>query len=272
MALTSFQRDICRILAERRRNGGESYVAGGVALNELLRQPRLSRDVDLFHDTEAALAATWPADRATLEAAGCAVQVTRETLGFVEAVATRAGQTLLIQWARDSAFRFFPLLEDQLLGLTLHPLDLAANKVLALVGRLEPRDWIDVLSCDEKLQPLGYLVWAACGKDPGFSPLSLLAEARRSSRYSQTELQSLDFAGPMPDAAALSRQWHATLQRAQHICTLLPAPEAGKCVLTHGGDLCRYAPDELHDPAKLETLKFHPGSIGGTWPRILEQR
>jgi len=137
---------------------------------------------------------------------------------------------------------------------------------------LEPRDWIDVLSCDEKLQPLGYLVWAACGKDPGFSPLSLLAEARRSSRYSQTELQSLDFAGPMPDAAALSRQWHATLQRAQHICTLLPAPEAGKCVLTHGGDLCRYAPDELHDPAKLETLKFHPGSIGGTWPRILEQR
>ncbi|MCX7008454.1 MAG: nucleotidyl transferase AbiEii/AbiGii toxin family protein, partial [Kiritimatiellaeota bacterium] len=164
MALTSFQRDVCRILAARRRNGGESYVAGGLALNELLHQPRRSRDVDLFHDTEAALAATWPADRAALETAGCSVQVTREATGFVEALFTRAGQTLLIQWSRDSAFRFFPLVEDELLGLTLHPLDLAANKVLALVGRLEPRDWIDVLGCDEKLQPLGYLAWAACGK------------------------------------------------------------------------------------------------------------
>ena len=272
MALTSFQRDICRILAERRRSGGESYVAGGLALNELLRQPRRSRDVDLFHDTEAALAATWPADRAALEAAGCAVKITRETPGFVEAVATRAGQTLLIQWARDSAFRFFPLVEDDRLGLTLHPLDLAANKVLALVGRLEPRAWIDVLSCDEKLQPLGFLAWAACGKDPGFSPRSLLAEARRSSRYTQTELQSLDFAGPTPDAGLLSRHWHAALQKAEQICSLLPAPEAGKCVLTNGGELCRSAPDELRAPGKLETLQFHTGSIGGAWPRIFEQR
>jgi hypothetical protein len=34
---------------------GESYVAGRVALNERLGAPRLSRDVDLFHDTESAL-------------------------------------------------------------------------------------------------------------------------------------------------------------------------------------------------------------------------
>ena len=56
----------------------------------------------------------------------------------------RGKDSVLIQWARDNAFRFFPLLEDDLLGLTLHPLDLASNKLLALVGRLEPRDWIDL--------------------------------------------------------------------------------------------------------------------------------
>ena len=34
------------------------------------------------------------------------------------------------------------------MGLALHPFDLATNKVLALVGRLEARDWVDVLTCE----------------------------------------------------------------------------------------------------------------------------
>ncbi len=267
MALTAFQRDVCRLLAARRRAGGESYVAGGLALNELLRQPRRSRDMDLFHDTAEALAATWLADRAALEAAGYGLRVLRETTGLVEALVERAGTTLLIQWARDSAFRFFPLIADATLGLTLHLLDLAANKVLALIGRLEPRDWIDTLACDEQLQPLGYLVWAACGKDPGFNPTSLLREARRSSRYTQTELNALDFDGSVPDAAVLSRHWHAALQTAERICALLPAAEVGRCVLTADGALCRRSPEELQYTGDLQ---FHAGSIGGAWPRIME--
>jgi hypothetical protein len=32
-------------------------------------------------------------------------------------------------------------------GLTLHPFDLATNKVLALVGRTEVRDWVDMVEC-----------------------------------------------------------------------------------------------------------------------------
>jgi hypothetical protein len=63
MALTPFQRDVCRLLADNRLRSGESYVAGGAALNTLVAAPRLSRDVDLFHDTEQARAALW---------AGCA--------------------------------------------------------------------------------------------------------------------------------------------------------------------------------------------------------
>ena len=51
MALTPFQRGICRLLAQHRIAGGESYVAGGASLNELTTGSRISRDVDLFHDT-----------------------------------------------------------------------------------------------------------------------------------------------------------------------------------------------------------------------------
>ena len=37
-------------------------------------------------------------------------------------------------------------LKVDLMGLVLHPLDLATNKILAMAGRMEPRDWIDVLN------------------------------------------------------------------------------------------------------------------------------
>ncbi|MCX7007378.1 MAG: hypothetical protein NTY53_09045, partial [Kiritimatiellaeota bacterium] len=98
-----------------------------------------------------------------------------------------------------------------------------------------------------------------------------LAEARRSSRYTQTELQALDFEGPTPDAAVLSRHWHAVLQNAEQLCALLPAHEAGKCVLTGNGELCRFAPEALHDTATLALLQFHVGSIGGAWPQIIDR-
>ena len=60
MALTPLQSNILELLAGLRRARGESYVAGGVALNALLKSPRRSRDIALFHDTEEALADTWP--------------------------------------------------------------------------------------------------------------------------------------------------------------------------------------------------------------------
>ena len=37
MALTGYQREVCRLLADNRVRSGESYVAGGAALNEVLR-------------------------------------------------------------------------------------------------------------------------------------------------------------------------------------------------------------------------------------------
>ena len=59
MALSEFQRRLCRLLADERKRSGESYVAGGVALNELLAGQRRSRDIDLFHDAQEALATSW---------------------------------------------------------------------------------------------------------------------------------------------------------------------------------------------------------------------
>lgn len=267
MALTGFQRAVCRLLAANRVERGESYVAGGTALNLLAGGTRISRDIDIFHDTASALEAAWETDRALLVANGYEVRPLRERPAFVEAVAAKGGDRVLLEWTRDSAYRFFPLVPHDDLGLTMHPFDLATNKVLALVGRLEIRDWLDVITCHERIQPLGYLTWAACGKDPGFSPTAILEHAGRSSRYTQGELDGLSFAGPPPDLAAAARAWHGMLGQAREITELLPADEAGKCVLDRRGLLFTGSPDRLRIDL-AEGLVFHEGSIRGAFPSL----
>lgn len=268
MALDPFQRDACRLLAARRKASGESYVAGGAALNEILAAARRSRDLDLFHDAREAVAESFEADRRTLTEAGCSVETLRETRGFVTAEVRRGENRLRIDWSSDSAFRFFPLVEHDLFGLTLHPFDLATNKVLALVGRLEVRDWIDSMTLDERVQPLGYLAWAAAGKDPGFSPVSILEHAARTSHYSQAEVDTLDFEGGAPDAGELSRRWRLRLSEAREIVHRLPAPEVGKCVLDAQSRLYRGARAQLADDLRAGNLRFHAGSLRGAFPTV----
>ena len=266
MALTGYQREVCRLLADNRVRSGESYVAGGVALNEALRAPRLSRDIDLFHDREEALAASWAADRASLEDAGYELRILRERPGLVEAQVCRGNDSVLVQWSRDSAYRFFPLVGHREFGVALHPFDLATSKVLALVGRVEPRDFVDTLTCHSELQPLGYLAWAACGKDPGFSPSAILEQAARTTRYSELELAGLDFEGPPPDASELSRTWHAALADARRAVSLLPAERAGTAVLEKRGGLFRGDSDALRSALERNDLVYHAGSIRGAFP------
>jgi hypothetical protein len=268
MALTKLQRTICRLIAENRIASGESYVAGGVALSELTGASRISRDIDLFHDTDEALDASWRADRRLLEEHGFSVLVLRERASFVEAQVGQQDDHVRMEWARDSSFRFFPLVRHPDLGLTLHPFDLATNKVLALVGRLEVRDWIDVITSDQKIQPLGYLAWAACGKDPGFSPRSILEQAARTGRYSAEDVSQLAFAGAPPDAAALSRTWHAMLNEANDVVDALPPERVGTCVLTQTGELLRATAGDLRAGLEQGKVAFHAGRIRGAFPAI----
>ncbi|MGC3999806.1 MAG: hypothetical protein QM767_21135 [Anaeromyxobacter sp.] len=267
MALTGFQRDVCRVLAEQRRRGGESYVAGGGALNELLAAPRRSHDLDLFHDTAAALAGTWARDREALRAAGYQVVPERELPGFVVARVALGGDSVLVEWAQDSAYRFFPLIEHELLGLTLHPFDLATNKLLAIAGRREARDWVDGLTCNSQVQPLGYLAWAAAGKDPGYTP-SDLVERCAATRYAQAELDALDFDEPRPAAATLSRSWHQAVEDARALVVALPGEQAGTCVLDLAGSLLRVGPDELRTELAAGKVRFHAGRIQGAFPEL----
>ncbi len=268
MVVTDFQRVVCRVLAERRRQAGDSYVAGGTALNLVLDAPRFSRDIDIFHDTTEALRASWQADRETLAAEQYTIQIVRDSPTFVEIIARKDDGQVLIQWLRESAFRFFPLLEHDTLGLVLHPFDLATNKVLAMAGRLEPRDWIDLIASCRGVQPLGYLIWAACGKDPGYNPDSLLQEIKRGSHYSQAEIDTLEFAGPKPDARSLGTTWHEFLREAKAVIDLLPEDQLGTALCAADGTLLTHSPDQLRIALDSGSVRFHHGSVRGAWPTL----
>lgn len=136
------------------------------------------------------------------------------------------------------------------------------------MGRLEVRDWVDVIHCHDGIQPFGYLVWAACGKDLGFSPEGILGHAARSSRYSADEVRELSFEGEPPDPAALSRKWRARLASAPEIVAILPPEELGRCVLARDGQLFRGTPSELRSALDQGAVIFHPGRIRGALPHL----
>lgn len=272
MALTEFQIIILRLLSEQRKNAGISYIAGGAALNDALKACRRSNDIDIFHDTTEALRATWDVDRKTLLGAGYTIEVVRENPSFVEAVVKKNEGQVLVQWVRDSAFRFFPLIEDPILGLSLHPFDLATNKILAMAGRLEPRDWIDTIECHRSLQPFGYLVWAATGKDPGINPDLLMEEAARL-HYAQADIDGLDFGPVAVSAKALGLEWKRIIHDAKKQIDTLPVENVGMCLLKkESTTIYTGTSDQLaHDLAK-GNIAFHQGTIGGAWPQIADGR
>jgi len=268
MALTGFQRDLCQVLAEARFEGSAAYVAGGSALNEIIGGGRLSGDIYLFHDFLEALEATWLLDKALLVAHGYDLFVKRERKGIVEAVAAKNGETTEIQWVRDRAFRFFPLQSPPDSGLTLHPFDMATNKILALVGRVEARDWVDTMTCVRGVAPLALLAWAAVGKDEGWNPWLVVEEANRNAKYSREELQNLEWEATAPIFSALKGLWRQEVASAREIIATLQPDQVGQAVLNRDGTVFRDDAGELRLKINSGDLLFHPGRIRGVWPTV----
>jgi hypothetical protein len=200
--LTPFQSETLRLLAGNR--SPESYVAGGIAIN-VRAQTRWSDDVDVFHDAEEAVITSSERDVQTLTQAGYSVRQDLWTPSFRRAWVARAGEGLKLEWCQDSAWRFFPIEPDDLLGWRLHRFDALTNKALAMAGRAETRDLVDLVA-NAAEYPLHALCWAACAKDPGYNPLLLLNQLQRNSRIDPAELREMGAAfEPVP----LKTQWLA---------------------------------------------------------------
>jgi hypothetical protein len=261
MPLRPFQREVARILAANRQP--DSHFAGGAVINRGEASLRYSQDLDIFHDVAASVAASAEADAKALIDAGCAVEWTLRGAGLFQAVASRGDDRVRLDWTTDSAFRFFPAQPDEEFGYALHAADLATNKVLALAGRTEIRDFLDTLTIDRDYLSLGAVVWAACGKDPGFTPGLLLDQANRHARFQESDLQTESLTRPV-DLRELKNHWLVARDLAHSLIGRLPEHELGCLYLGPDGR------PTTPDPASPEFagLRRHFGSVRGAWPKL----
>jgi hypothetical protein len=263
MPLTPFQQALLADLAPG--HSDDRYLAGGAALHFAPQSVRYSDDLDFFHDSEQQVARTFAADRARLEAAGYRVEVALSLPGFVRATVSRGGDATRVDWARDSAWRFMPLVRDPLGGWLLHPVDLAVNKVLALAGRDEARDFVDILFVHREVLPLAALCWAAVGKDPGLTPLALLELLKRRGRYHPADFERLQLAVPF-DLVAAKRTWLEALDAAESFARVRPPDELG-CLYHHpasGG----FVLPSADRPLAEQGVVCHFGAPGGVIPQV----
>ncbi|HEX2882200.1 MAG TPA: hypothetical protein VHO25_21920 [Polyangiaceae bacterium] len=255
--MTAFQRDVATELAKNRTP--DSYLAGGAALHIEPNSKRYSNDLDYFHDSEERVASAFAADRAALEQTGYTVEIGMNQPGFIRAIVRRGSEATKVEWAHDSAWRFLPPIKHETSGYQLHEVDLAINKVLALAGRDEPRDFLDVLHAHQQILPLGALCWAAAGKDPGFTPSFLLSLLRRKGRYHDEDFARLMLT-EKPNLQILKHTWLAALDEAEAFIAARPAEEMG-CLY--------YSRRRKHFVAEMDdTTKPHYGRPGGVLPRI----
>ncbi len=262
MPLTKFQREVFATL--RRSRSPDSFVFGATVLNATEETPRYSRDIDLCHDTETAVAESALVDEAALTAAGYHVTWQLRQPLFQRATITREDGSVKLEWAFDSAFRFYPVEADAELGWRLHFADAATNKLLALSGRAEPRDFVDAIYLHETYLSLGTLAWAAAGKDEGLNPRLILDLADRFARYRQADIDSLHLTTPL-SLTELKAKWSQAIEHGRHFVEQLPAEEVG-CLYLH--PQTHRPSDPLPGSAEFSSLIRHQGIVGGSWPAL----
>jgi hypothetical protein len=261
VALTELQKRILRVIAEHRTP--DSHVAGGTAL--MADRERYSSDIDIFHDASGAVATCAASDVAALKNAGFTVDVAQRGEAFIEAdVSDENGDFAKLQWAVDSAVRFFPAVKDAVFGYRLHELDLAVNKVLAMAGRREPRDYYDVVRLHEAGIALAALAWAAPGKDAGFTPELVIDEINRNSSYTEDQMRASITSAAVPDLRRMKATLLAATSEARALFPRLPLEQVGQLYL--GPDGRAVLPDPEGVAAGLLTL--HGASARGAWPRL----
>lgn len=263
MPIGEFEREVLRTIAANRNP--DSHIARATVLHQSPFLPRISRDVDIFHDTTESLIRSVERDVTVLRSNGFRVDLGQLQGTFQRAQVERGGNRTKMEWVYDSAFRFFPIEQDPELGWRLNLWDAAANKTLALFGRHEFRDYLDAHFLHQRHLHLGALVWAAAGKDPGLTPELILDWIKRGTLYTPDHIKKVNLIRPV-DLIELKEQWMQALSESESLVKRLPIGEVGCFYLdSQGSPVCP-------KPESSEFLQLirHFGSVKGAWPRIVE--
>ena len=234
----------------------ESYVAGGVPINR--GGPRVSADIDIFHDRQERVADAALGDAKILADAGYEVAWIRQQPALYSAVIRRGGDETRLEWVTDSDYRFFPIIKDDQFGYVLHIVDLGVNKVMAAASRREARDVVDLLTLHDHCLTVGAMIWAAVNVAPGFTPEGLIAEIRRNARYPAEELRQIA-ADPPINPDRVMQNLRTALHEAEQFVAAMPSDKIGLVFLLAGRTV-------QPDPTMLDAYSVHSPVRRGHWP------
>ncbi|OPY63297.1 MAG: hypothetical protein A4E56_00647 [Pelotomaculum sp. PtaU1.Bin065] len=167
MKLTALQKKVIKIFSQTDKSK-DFYFTGGTALAVCYLSHRESEDIDIFTGNPVAVSPTAREFERRLKKAGFDVQVERRQSSFVRILVE---QELKVDLALDTPFRLKPPMRLNLEGIDFlvdDLTDIAANKMLALFGRAEPRDFIDVYFLSKEYFDFMEMVEMAGKKDTGF--------------------------------------------------------------------------------------------------------
>lgn len=183
-----------------------------------------------------------------------------------DAVSGRRGETAVGQqelrqlsgwWSRDPHRAAYEAIQQR-------PRLLPRLELLALAGRDEARDFVDILDLHERVLALGALCWAAAGKDPGFTPLALLEILQRRGKHHADDFARLRLEGPL-DLPAMKTKWLAALADAETFIRSRPPDEMG--CLYYSASLERFVTPA---PGAAGDAVPHFGRPGGVLPRVID--
>lgn len=180
--LTPLQEQVARIIAGLAEAEGFA-LAGGAALIARGDVQRQTRDLDFFGLTPADVDRLVPAVDRALQEAGLVVNRIQQSSGFARLIVDSADESTELDLGADA--RLFPA-EAANPAPTLSGEELAVDKVLAVFGRAEARDFVD-LAAIEPRYGLERLFELAAEKDHGFTREMFAEMAGRFSRLRPDE-------------------------------------------------------------------------------------
>lgn len=160
-------------------------LAGGAALIVRGDVRRHTRDLDFFGLTPAAVDRLVPAVDRALREAGLVVHHIQVSHGFARLVVESGDDRTEVDLAADA--RLFPAEPGQPAPL-LSGEELAVDKVLAVFGRAEARDFVDLMAVEGRYG-LDRLCELAAKKDLGFTPALFVEMLGRFGRLRREEFE-----------------------------------------------------------------------------------
>jgi predicted nucleotidyltransferase component of viral defense system len=164
--------------------GQRFFLTGGTALAAFYLHHRLSDDLDLFTLENEALGATIHPVEAIADDLGCALRRTRVSQYFQQLFLShpQIKEPLKIDMVRD----FGPQYGERLVrdGIIVDALDnIAANKVCALFGRADIKDFVDLYFILQEGYELEELFEMAREKDLGLTKFYFVGMLRQIGRH-----------------------------------------------------------------------------------------